>query len=189
MKRIALVGDIGSGKTFFSKLFRYPVFNADLIVSNLYQKDKSLFRKIKKKFPQEISDFPLKKNELLKIIFKKQKNLNVLGKIIHPIVRKKMKNFFKVNKKRKFVVLDVPLFLENKLNKKKDIIVFVEADKKKIRKELNKRKNINFKLINILRKNQFPTSLKKKKSHFVIKNNFVSNTAKKNVKLILKRIN
>ena len=100
MRRIALVGDIGSGKTFFSKLFRYPVFNADLIVSNLYQKDKSLFRKIKKKFPQEISDFPLKKNELLKIIFKKQKNLNVLGKIIHPIVRKKMKNFFKVNKKR-----------------------------------------------------------------------------------------
>ena len=85
--------------------------------------------------------------------------------------------------------MDVPLFLENKLNKKKDIIVFVEADKKKIRKELNKRKNINFKLINILRKNQFPTSLKKKKSHFVIKNNFVSNTAKKNVKLILKRIN
>ena len=189
MKRIALVGDIGSGKTFFSKLFRYPVFNADLIVSNLYQKDKSLFRKIKKKFPQEISDFPLKKNELLKIIFKKQKNLNVLGKIIHPIVRKKMKNFFKVNKKRKFIVLDVPLFLENKLNTKKDIIVFVEANKKKIRKELNKRKNINFKLINILRKNQFPTSLKKKKSHFVIKNNFVSNTAKKNVKLILKRIN
>ena len=189
MRRIALVGDIGSGKTFYSKLFRYPVFNADLIVSNLYQKDKSLFRKIKKKFPQEISDFPLKKNELLKIIFKKQKNLNVLGKIIHPIVRKKMKNFFKVNKKRKFIVLDVPLFLENKLNTKKDIIVFVEANKKKIRKELNKRKNINFKLINILRKNQFPTSLKKKKSHFVIKNNFVSNTAKKNVKLILKRIN
>ena len=47
---ISLVGDIGSGKTFFSKLFRYPVFNADLEVSNLYRKDKSLFRKIKKKF-------------------------------------------------------------------------------------------------------------------------------------------
>ena len=61
MRRIALVGDIGSGKTFFSKLFNYPVFNADLVISDLYQKDKSLFRKIKKKFPQEINDFPLKK--------------------------------------------------------------------------------------------------------------------------------
>ncbi len=93
MRRIAVVGDIGSGKTFFSKLFRFPVFNADLVVSNLYQKDKFLFRKIKKKFPNKISNFPLKKEELLKIIFQKQKNLNVLGKIIHPIVRKKNETF------------------------------------------------------------------------------------------------
>ena len=61
MRRIALVGDIGSGKTFFSKLFGYPVFNADLVVSNLYQKDRFLFKKIKKKFPNNISNFPLKK--------------------------------------------------------------------------------------------------------------------------------
>ena len=97
MKRIALVGEIGSGKTFFSKLFRYPVFNADLVVSNLYKKDKYLFIKIKKKFPDKVSNFPLKKEELLKIILQKQKNLNVLGKIIHPIVRKTMQNFLKKN--------------------------------------------------------------------------------------------
>ena len=94
MRRIALIGDIGSGKTFYSKLFRYPVFNADLVVSNLYQKDKFLFGKIKKKFPNIIRNFPLKKEELLKIIFQKHKNLNILGKLIHPIV-KKMKNFLK----------------------------------------------------------------------------------------------
>ena len=189
MRRIALVGDIGSGKTFFSKLFKYPVFNADLIVSNLYKKDKFLFRKIKKKFPNKVSNFPLKKKELHKIIFQKQKNLNVLGKIIHPIVRKEMEKFIKTNKKKKFVVMDVPLFLENRLNIKKDVIIFVEANKKKIKQKLNERKNINLKLINILRKNQLPAKLKKKKSTFVIKNNFVRNTAKKNVKLIIKEIN
>ena len=189
MIRIALVGDIGSGKTFFSKLFRFPVFNADLVVSNLYQKDKFLFRKIKKKFPNKISNFPLKKEELLKIIFQKKKNLNVLGKIIHPIVRKKMKNFFKVNKKKKFVVLDVPLFLENKLNTKKDVIVFIHADKKKINQKLSKRKNINLKLINILKQNQIPLKFKKRKADFIIKNNFISKSARKNVKLILEKIN
>jgi len=188
MRRIALVGDIGSGKTFFSRLFRYPVFNADLVVSNLYKRNKFLFRKIKKKFPDKVSKFPLKKEELFKIILQKQKNLNVLGKIIHPVVRKKMKKFLKTNKKKKFVVLDVPLFLENKLNIKKDIIIFVEADKKKIKQKLNERKNINPKLINILRKNQLPARLKKKKSNYIIKNNFVSNTAKKNVKLIMKEV-
>ena len=189
MRRIALVGDIGSGKTFFSKLFRYPVFNADLEVSNLYRKDKSLFRKIKKKFPNKINNYPLKKEELFKIIFEKKQNLNVLSKIIHPIVRKKMKSFLKANKKKKFVVLDIPLFLENKLNTKKDIIVFVEADKNKIDKKLNKRKNINLKLIKILKKNQLPARLKKKKSTYIIKNNFVRKTAKKNIKLLFKKIN
>ena len=188
MRRIALVGDIGSGKTFFSKLFRYPIFNADLAVSNLYKKDKYLFIKIKKKFPDKVSNFPLKKEELLKIILQKRKNLNVLGKIIHPIVRKTMQDFLKKNRKRKFVVLDIPLFLENRLNKKKDIIIFVEADKKKIEQKLSKRKNINSKLINILRRNQLPIKLKRKKSTYIIKNNFISNTAKKNVKLILKKI-
>ena len=84
--------------------------------------------------------------------------------------------------------MDVPLFFENKLNTKKDIIVFIQADKKKINQKLNKRKNINLKLINILRKNQFSSKLKKKRSTYIIKNNFVRNTAKKNVKLILKKI-
>ena len=189
MRRIALVGDIGSGKTFFSKLFKYPVFNADLIVSNLYKKDKYLFRKIKKRFPQFIGSFPLKKHELLKIILKRPNNLKILSKIIHPQVRKKMREFLKKYRKKKFVILDVPLFLENKLNIKKDIIIFIEADKKKIRDKIKKRKNINLKLINILRKNQIPIRLKKKKSTFFVKNNFISKTAKKNVKLILKEIN
>ena len=188
MIRIALVGDIGSGKTFFSKLFKYPVFNADLVVPNLYKNDKSLFKKIKKIFPKKVSDFPLKKEELLKIILQKPNNLKTIGRIIHPIVRKKLKNFLKINKKKKFVILDVPLFLENKLDTKKDIVIFIEADKKKIRQKINKRKNINFKLIKILRKHQFPTSLKKKKSTFVINNNFVRNVARKNVKLILEKI-
>ena len=189
MKRIALVGDIGSGKTFFSKLFRYPVFNADLAVSNLYKKDKYLFRKIKKRFPRNISGFPIKKKELLKIILQKPKNLKVLSKIIHPQVRKKLQKFLHKNKKKKFVILDIPLFLENKLNTKKDIIIFVGANKKKIEQKINKRKNINFKLINILRKNQMPTRIKKKKSTFFIKNNFIRKTARKNVKSILKEIN
>ena len=52
----------------------------------------------------------------------------------------------------------------------------------------NKRKNNNPKLINILRRNQLPPKLKKKKSTYVIKNNFVRNTAKKKVKSIIKEI-
>ena len=100
-----------------------------------------------------------------------------------------MKIFLTKNKEKKFVILDVPLLLENKLNKKKDIIVFIDANKKKINQIIRKRKNINLKLIKILKRNQFPLRFKKKKSNFVIRNNFISKVAKKNVKLILEKIN
>ena len=189
MIRIGIVGDIGSGKTFFAKLFKFPVFDADRVVSKLYKEDLDLFRKIKKKFPKEIGSFPINKEELLRIILKQPNNLKALGKIIHPKVRKKMNDFLKVNQKKKFVVLDVPLLLENKLNTKRDIIIFIESNKKKIKQKIKKRKNINLKLINILRRNQLPIRLKKKKSTYIIKNNFIRNTAKKNVKMILKKIN
>ena len=39
MIRIAILGNIGSGKTFISKLFGFPVFNADEEVKNIYKKN------------------------------------------------------------------------------------------------------------------------------------------------------
>ena len=61
MIKIGIVGDIGSGKTFFSKIFKSPIFDADRAVSSLYKEDQNLFGQIKRKFPKEISNFPLKK--------------------------------------------------------------------------------------------------------------------------------
>ena len=66
MIRIALVGDIGSGKTFLSKLFGYPVFNADEAVSKIYIKNKKIFLRLKNKLPNFFTNFPIKKEELIK---------------------------------------------------------------------------------------------------------------------------
>ena len=109
-------------------------------------------------------------------------------KIIHPIIRKKMNRFLLKNKKRKIVILDIPLFLENKMNKKKDIIVFIESKKMEILKRLKKRKNFNKKLINKFKKIQLPIEYKKKKSQFILKNNFTNKFLKKSVKRVLKEI-
>ena len=37
MIKIGIVGDIGSGKSFVSKQFGYPVFNADNTVLKIYK--------------------------------------------------------------------------------------------------------------------------------------------------------
>ena len=185
MIRLAVVGDIGSGKSYVAKQFGYPVFNADAEVAKLYRKSRKCYYKLKKILPNYITSFPVKKIKLSKAIMDNQQNLKKIIKIIHPEVRNRMNNFIKKNRNKKFVILDIPLLIENKLNKKKDILIFVDAKKKEINKRLKKRINFNVK---ILKKFQLPVEFKKKKADFIIKNNFRSNSIKKSVKIILKKI-
>jgi len=188
MIRFALVGDIGSGKSFISNLFNYPVFNADLEVADIYKKNKSCFFKIKKLIPNHFSSFPIKKNELIQSIIADKNNLKKISSVVHPIVRKKLNVFLKKNKNKKIVVLDIPLYFENKLNKKNDIVIYIDAKKKNILKQLKKRKNFNQSLINQFKSLQYPLRYKKKKSDFIIKNNYKIKSAKNNVKKILKKV-
>ena len=188
MIKIALVGDIGSGKSHISKLFNYPVFNADHEVTEIYKKDKNCFKKIHKMFPKQIFSFPIKKNELINCILDKPKNLKKISDVVHPVVRKKLNFFIKKNKNKKFIILDIPLYLENKLNSKKDIIVFIDSKKEEIKKRLLKRKGFNKDLLNIFRKIQLSLKLKKKASNFIIKNDFSSKTVNKSVKNIILKL-
>ena len=185
MIKIAVLGDIGSGKSYVAKQFGYPVFNADAEVAKLYRKSRKCYYKLKKTLPNYITSFPVKKIKLSKAIMANQQNLKKIIKIVHPEVRNRMNNFIKKHRNKKFVILDIPLLIENKLNKKKDILIFVDAKKKEINKRLKKRHNISVK---ILKKFQLPVELKKKKTDFIIKNNFRSNSIKKNVKIILRKI-
>ena len=124
MIRIAVIGDIGSGKSYVAKQFGYPVFNADAAVIQLYKKNKKCFEKLKKILPKYIISFPINKKEISKAIMDNKNNLKKIVKIIHPEVRSRMGNFFKKNKNKKFVILDIPLLIESKLNKKDDILIF-----------------------------------------------------------------
>ena len=188
MIRIGILGDIGSGKSFVAKSFNYPVFNADNEVGKLYKKNRKIFIKLNKALPKYITQFPIKKQEITRSILVNKNNLRKIIKIIHPEVRKKMNIFIKKNKKKKFVILDIPLLLENKINRKKDILIFVESKKVEIIKRLKKRKNFDYKILNKFRKIQLSIDYKKKKSKFIIKNNFTNKFIKKQIKYILKQI-
>ena len=188
MKRIGILGDIGSGKTFIAKCFGYPVFNADQQVANLYKKDKKILLKLRKVLPEYFNTSSINKNNIAKAILDKKHNLKKIIKIVHLEIRKKLNFFLRKNKNKKIVILDIPLLLENKINKKSDILVFVKSKKSEALKRLRKRKNYNYKLIKKFRNIQLPLDLKKKKSHFVINNNFNKRITKKCVKDILQKI-
>ena len=188
MIRIAVLGEVGSGKSYVAKQFGYPVFNADKEVAKLYKKSRKCYSKLKKALPKYITSFPVKKNEISKAIIVNQNNIKKIIKIVHPEVRFKMNNFIKKNKNKKIVILDIPLLMENKINKKGDFLIFIDAKKKEINKRLKRRVGFNKKIIEKFTKLQLPLEFKKKQSDFVIKNNFRNNFIKKNDKKILKKI-
>ena len=188
MIRLAVVGDIGSGKSYVANQFGYPVFNADAEVTKLYRKSKKCYHKLKKTLPDYITSFPVKKSKLSKAIIDNQYNLKKIIKIIHPEIRLRMNNFIKKNRNKKFVILDIPLLMENKINRKNDILIFVDAKKKEINKRLKKKHNINSKIVKKFKKLQLPVEFKKQKSDFIIKNNFRNNFTKKNVKKVMEKI-
>ncbi len=188
MKRIGILGGIGSGKSYIAKCFGFPVFNADLEVAQIYKHNRKVFQKLKKELPNHFDSFPVKKKEIIDAILSNKRNLKKIIKIVHYEVRKKMNNFLKKNKNKKIVVLDIPLLLENKINKKNDVLIFVESKKSETLRRLKKRKNFNMKILNNFQKIQLSLDLKRKKSQFIIKNNFKKNSVKIRVKEIIENL-
>tara|TARA_B100001250_G_scaffold1498_1_gene1331 strand:- start:677 stop:1267 length:591 start_codon:yes stop_codon:yes gene_type:complete len=188
MIKIGILGDIGSGKSFLSKLFGYPVFNADKEVSNIYKKNKNCFIKLKKILPKYIISFPIKKKQLQNAVLENKNNLKKIERIVHPEVKKNLKNFIKLNKSKKVLIFDIPLLLENKIYKNNFVLVYVDAKKKDINKKLRERKNYNERIIKKLRNSQLHLEIKKKKANYIIKNKFKKKHLKNSVKILLRKI-
>ena len=188
MIKIVLVGDIGSGKTHISKLFKAPYFSADLEVKKIYKNNRKCYAILRKKFPKFIKTFPIKKKELSNLIKNNLFNLKKISQVVHPFVRKKLKTFLNKNKRKKIVLLDIPLYLENKMNKRGDVIIFLKTKRKDVNKRLKRRKNFNNNLLNILRKFQLTSKQKQKKSKYILVNDYNSANIKNKVKILKDKI-
>tara|TARA_B100000242_G_C43042520_1_gene486423 strand:- start:1489 stop:2082 length:594 start_codon:yes stop_codon:yes gene_type:complete len=188
MIRVGVIGGIGSGKSFISKLFKSPVFNADKEVDLLYKNSLDCYKKLNKKLPKFIKTFPILKSQLINAINHDKKNIKRISSIVHPLVRKKMKLFLNRNKKNKIVILDIPLLVENKLYNKKDILIFVKCNQKKVIKRLKKRKNYNKKVLINLKKNQVDLLKKRKLANYIVDNNFSPIIMKKKINSLKNKI-
>jgi len=184
---LGIVGEIGSGKTHISKLFKkygYNVFVADKVVHNIYKKNKPINKKISKIF--KLSSKRVNLKDLANMIIKNPSKLAKLNKIIHPEVKKNLLDFIKKNKKKTLIILDIPLLLETNFKYFADIVVFVDTADKTLSKFRKKRK-INVKLVNVLKKYHFNKEKKKALSDFIIKNTNLS-FLKSQIRTIINKI-
>lgn len=178
MIKIGITGSIASGKTTASKILsnkRGLLFSADKEVKKLY-KNKNFQRLL-------INKFSIKKKSNVKvllkeIILKNKTSFKKLEKIIHPLIRKKMKDFSRKNKKAKTLFYEIPLLVENKLMNYFNVIIFLKA-KRSVRLKRFKLKGGEEKLFNFMNNKQLSDSKKIKFCDHVIVNEKNLNTLNK----------
>ena len=180
MIKIGITGSFHSGKTTASKFLskgRGPLFSADFAVGKIYQ-NKKFKALISKKF--SIKNNKNIKQSLKKLIIKNRSNLKKLEKIIHPLVRKKMRNFTAQNKNKKLLFYEIPLLIESKLMRHFDIIIFIKS-KKQIRLRRFILKKGDKKLFDFLNDKQMTDKKKSKFCDYVVVN-------EKNLKILKKKL-
>ncbi len=186
MIKIGITGSIASGKTTASKMLSFrrgPLFSADKAVKELYQnkKFKSL---IEKRF--RVKNNKQIKKSLKNLILEDKKNINKLEKIIHPLVRKKMKNFTLRNKNKKILFYEIPLLIESKLMKHFNVVIFIKA-KKQLRLKRFQLEGGNKKLFYVLNNKQLSDQKKIKHCDYVVVNEKNLNILKKNLLAIINK--
>ncbi len=184
MIKIGITGSLASGKTTASKILSFkrgPLFSADKAVKELYQ-NKNFKALIGKRFRTKNNN-QIKKS-LKNLILKDRKNIKRLEKIIHPLVRKKMRNFTLQNKNKKLLFYEIPLLIESKLMKYFNVIIFIKA-KKHLRLRRFQSKNGDKKLFNVLNNKQMNEKKKIKYCDHVVVNEKNLNILKKNLLAII----
>ena len=180
MKKIGITGSLASGKTTACKIIsknRGPIFSADTVVQKLYKRN-SFKKLISNSF--KISNSRNMKEKLRKIILEDKRNLQVLEKIIHPLVRKEMRAFTKKNNNKKMVFYEIPLLIESKLMKNFDTLIFIKS-KKNIRLKRFISKGGNKKIFKMLNGEQLKESKKAKFCDYVVVND-------KNIKFLKEKL-
>jgi dephospho-CoA kinase len=177
-KIIGITGGIGSGKTTLSKYVKkrgFLVHESDKVVSEMYTSpSKSFIGFIEK----NISRVVLKKNKINKkkitnIIFNNIKAKHKLEKYIHTHVQSSRKKFIQKNTKKKnnIIFADIPLLLENKLEKNFDLIICIMSSRKNRAQRVLKNKKFTKKILNKIFSIQTSDKERRKRSQIIINNN------------------
>ena len=195
MKKIAITGKIGTGKSVLLdqfKLLGYKTYSSDQIVKDLYAKDKYIINEIRKLCSSLVINKKIKFDKLSNKAFRDPSFLLKLEKIIHPrlhYIRSRIikTNQINRNRNRNIIVFEVPLLFEKKLQNNFDLVILLKCQKYLQIKRVLKRENMNREKFENINKKFLSERKKIKQSDYVINSGIGKNYTMVVIKKIIKK--
>ena len=189
---LGLTGSIGMGKTTTAGFFEeagVPVYNADRAVHELYE-SKPVIENLSRIFPDCLTDGRIDRSKLSKTIVKDPSKLAILEKFIHPLVRKKEKDFVKKYRDRgdPLVVLDIPLLFEKGPEGRVDKIAVVSAPLEVQRQRVLARSGWDDEKLDRILSRQISDEEKRRRADFIIDTGKSLDDARQQVKYLISRL-
>lgn len=192
--KIAVTGNIGSGKSSFSKFIEeegFKVIYADELSKDILSKDTSVKQKVIQKFGKEsYQNGKLNKKFLAEKVFSNKQNLAHLEYILHPVVITKSVDLMNsCLKKDDLVFLEAALIYEADMENLFDYVILITADRQ-LRFHRKKESDGYTEEQFAERENlQIPQEEKRKRADFVFENNSDLKSLKQKVKLLFILLN
>lgn len=168
---IGLTGSIGMGKTTTAGMFRdegIPVNDSDAVVHDLYKTD--AVEPVGMAFPGSIRDGVIDRAELARQLSLAPDGFSRLEAIVHPLVRKREKQFLEIQKTAgtDLVLLDIPLLFETGAEKRVDVIVVATCDPQIQRQRVLARPGVTEEKFNLILNRQLPDQQKRERADFLV---------------------
>ncbi len=168
MIKVAVTGNIGSGKTEFIKFISklgFSCISSDAIISKLYKDDRT--RKIiLEKLKLNDQNY---KQEIIKMLQNEEFNRK-LKRTIYPLLYSKKKLVAQKHQSHKPIFYEVPLLFEENLFNDFNVTVFVNSDITKRKQRVLKR-GVTEDYFKLMNNKQIKENIKKNKSTFIVNNN------------------
>jgi len=178
MKKVAITGIIGSGKSTAASLFKklgIPVFIADESAKYLMQNDNNVINKLVYYFGDIVyENGKLNKSYISERIFNNSSDLKFVNSLVHPIVNDRFQSWCNVQESS-YIIYESALVFENESEDIFDEIICIKTPINIIHQRINVREDYNFEKINKIIENQISQDEKCKKSSFCILNDSIEN--------------
>ena len=171
MRILGLTGSIGMGKSVAASTFRrlgVPVHDADAAVHRLTAPGGRAIPAIARAFPGTVRNGVLDRKALGARVFADRRDLTRLEKILHPMVRDSQRRFLGRNRRKRLVVLDIPLLFEKGNERRCHAVMVVSASKAIQRQRVMRRAGMTKEKFADILKNQMPDAEKRRRADFVV---------------------